>query len=63
MASDTDTLQFVWIAGHKRDQPRHLDYYVEVVERLTAVTPEIDERVATVLRESGAHPVRERESD
>jgi len=52
MDTGSDTLQFVWIAGHKREQPRHQDYYAEVVERLTAVTPEIDERVANVMRQS-----------
>jgi hypothetical protein len=56
MTTGAATLQFVWISGHKREQPRYQDYFIEVVERLTAITPEIDQRVANVFRRSDTEP-------
>jgi hypothetical protein len=58
-------LQFVWIAGHRRRTASHEDYFVELVEHLTAVTPDIDRHVARVIRlyRRHAHPAAEREAD
>jgi hypothetical protein len=42
--------QFVWIAGHRRRVPLHDDYFIELVEHLTAITPDIDRHVARVIR-------------
>ena len=42
-------LQFVWISGHRRRPVVHDDYFVELVERLTSITPDIDRHVARVI--------------
>jgi hypothetical protein len=48
-------LQFVWIAGHRRQFATHDDYFIEIVEHLTSVTPDIDRRVAHVIRRYRRH--------
>ena len=42
-------LQFVWISGHRRRPVAYDDYFVELVERLTSITPDIDRHVARVI--------------
>src|SRR6478672_12222498 len=48
-------LQFVWIAGHRRQFATHDDYFIELVEHLTSVTPDIDRRVARVISRYRRH--------
>lgn len=55
-------LQFVWIGGHRRTLPWRDDYFIELVEHLTAVTPDIDRRVARVIRSYRRH-TRSRDHD
>jgi len=48
-------LQFVWIAGHRRQFATHDDFFIELVEHLTSVTPDIDRRFASVIRRYRRH--------
>jgi hypothetical protein len=50
METATGTLQFDWGLPDARVHTRRDDYFAELVERLTAVTPEIDRLIARCLR-------------
>jgi hypothetical protein len=50
METATGTLQFDWRLPDHHVQSRRDDYFAELVERLTAVTPDIDRLIARCLR-------------